>query len=97
MKGYAILKEKENLKLLCFRSGFFIKEVVSYNENFLGKNINEHIKKELDTPNIRLEIDEDKKYEFYELNLKELPLYLSKFFNILRRFIEGVLIIEKPD
>jgi len=97
MKGYAILRKKDNLKLLCFRSGFSIIKELSYNENFIGENINEYIKKELDTPNIRLDIDEDEKYEFYELELKELSLYLSRVFNILRRFIEGILIIYKPD
>jgi hypothetical protein len=78
MKGYAILTEKDNLKLLCFRSGFFIK-------------------KELDIPNINLKIDEKEKYEFYELELKELPLYLNKIFSVLRRFIEGILITYKLD
>lgn len=97
MKGYAILKEKDNLKLLCFRSGFFIKKELSYNKNFIGENINEYIKKELDIPNINLKIDEKEKYEFYELELKELPLYLDKIFSILRHFVEGILITYKLD
>jgi hypothetical protein len=97
MKGYAILSEKEHLKLLCYRGGFFIEKIININNNLDEKMINDHIKKELNIPNFRLKIDENKKYKFYELELKILPLYLSKFFHILRHFINGTLIIYELD
>lgn len=92
MKGYAILEEKENLKLLCFRGGFFIKQILNSNNNFSGENLTDHMKKELRVSNIRLGIDHNKKYKFYELELKTLPLYLNNFFKFLRTFTGGILI-----
>lgn len=97
MKGYAILNEKESLKLLCFRGGFFIKKIVSLRENISGKSLANHMEKELDLLNIDLGIAEDQKYKFYELELKPLPSYLCRFFNIIRHFIGGILIICERD
>ncbi|UUV18373.1 hypothetical protein NRK67_13920 [Fusobacteria bacterium ZRK30] len=92
MKGYAILEERENLKLLCLRGGFSIEQVLNSNNNFLGENLSDHIKKELCISNIKLGIDNNKKYKFYELELKTLPLYLNNFFKFLRTFTGGILI-----
>ena len=95
MKGYAILEEKENLKLLCFRGGFSIKQILNSNNNFSGENLTDHLKKELNTSNIQLRIDDNKKYKFYELELNTLPLYLNSFFKFLRTFIGGILITHE--
>lgn len=97
MKGYAILSEKENLKLLCFRGGLSVENIIDSNNNFDGKRISDHIKKEINIPNFQLGIDENKKYKFYELELKILPLYLSKIFHVLRHFIGGTLITYELD
>lgn len=97
MKGYAVLKEKESLKLLCFRGGFFIKKIVGLGENVLGKSLADHIKKELDLSGIDLEIAEDQKYKFYELELEPLPSCLHNFFNHIRYFIGGTLIAWEMD
>ena len=92
MKGYAILEERENLKLLCFRGGFAVKQILNSNNNFLGENLTEYIKKELSVSNIKLGIDHNKKYIFYELELKTLPSYFNNFFKFLRTFTGGILI-----
>lgn len=97
MKGYAVLSEKGNLKLLCFRGGFFIEKIVGFRDNISGKSLTNHIEKDLDLSSIDLDITEDQKYKFYELELKTLPLYLNKIFNILRHFIGGVLITYEVD
>lgn len=90
MKAYAVLKEKENLKLLCFRGGYLVVEVTNFYDNISGKSITNNIKKEL---NIQLRIDENKNYRLYKLELKTLPLYFNNFFKILRHFIKGILIV----
>lgn len=97
MKGYAILNKKESLKLLCFRSGFFIKKIVNLHENVSSKSIVDQVGKELGLSNIDLGIAENQKYKFYELELTPLPSYLSKFFNIIRHFIGGSLIAWEMD
>lgn len=97
MKGYAVLKKKESLKLLCFRGGFFIREITSLRENLSGKSIVSYTKKELDLSDMDLGIAEDQKYKFCELELAPLPSCLRNFFNLIRHFIGGILITWETD
>lgn len=92
MKGYAILDEKESLKLLCFRGGFLISKITSLRENLSGKSLVNHMEKELDLLNMDLGIIEDQNYKFYEVELKTLPSFFHKFFSVIRHFIGGILI-----
>lgn len=93
LEGYAILNEKESLKLLCFRGGYSLKSLISANI-YSGSEIVNLLSKELNLTNRYLKIKETENYMLYKVTLKKQNLIFDKLSIFLRGFINGILVIK---
>jgi len=93
LKAYSISKNRNSLKLLCFRGGFSLNDLIS-TELLSGEAIIKKLEAEMGISNRELKISQNNVYTFSTLSLKKRNSFIQKIGDLFRSYIGGILLVK---